>query len=111
MNTSTIADMLRADPSIADDIAGFCKQMNERKNRRVVKQHVEIIDKEELYSFADTCGGECTEADVLAAMKIIDIEPLLMEAKERQAKVESAIACGDCVTIEDAIAKFSEGGK
>lgn len=72
MNVSNIIDMIRADPSILDDVPAFIKRMNEKDQHRVVSSHIEVVDEEVTFSLAEFHGGECTAEDVAEAQRLRD---------------------------------------
>lgn len=106
MNTSTLMQLLRENPKLADDIPSWLKRLNERNIERVVKTRVETVEATVFESFADANGGEATERDVLDALALLAAEPLLAEAKERSEKVEAAIRSGEVITSEDLKAAY-----
>lgn len=108
MNTSTIVEMIKIDPTIENDISSFVKKMNEKTIRLSFKTKEIVIDSEVMASFAELNGGECTDKDVQYALSLMDQAPLLKEAEERLQKVKDAISSGEVSSVEDIITKFSE---
>lgn len=108
MNTSTIAEMIKEDPSILDDIPAFLEKMNLR-NIKQIKNVEKIVNQEEsLVSIADMNGGEATEKDVADAKLFLDSMPLLDEADTRYKKTVQAIQSGDVKSTQEIIEKFRE---
>lgn len=97
MNTSTIIDMIAADPAIPKDIAGFVKRMNAQTIKQTVSSHVTVIDKEVMVSLAELNGGPATDRNVQDALAILKQRPLLDEIHNRSELAKAAVMCGDVV--------------
>jgi hypothetical protein len=107
MNISTIIDMLKADPSIENDILKFVERMNVQDQVQVVRTRDVVIDEERIVSIAELNGGPATEADVQAALSLIAQEPLVLEADKRIEQVKAAIASGEVTSSAELTAKFA----
>lgn len=108
MNTSTIMEMIKADPSIADDPQAFITRMNEKNIRQV--RNVQMVTSAEEYftSIAEQNGGEATTKDVQYALELINKEPLLQELDDRYDKAQAAIINGEVSELPDLINVLSE---
>lgn len=101
-------DMIRNDPSILDDIAGFLKRMNEKNIKQVLSVKTVVADEVLITSIAKLNGGEATQQDIDTALALLMAEPLKQEALARLDKVVAAIDSGEISDSEAMTAKFSE---
>ena len=105
MNVAAIAAMIEADPTIPNDISGFVARMNAATISQVVQAPV-IVQQAvtQMVSVAQQNGGECTIADVQAAITQLGAKPYVDTAKTIFDAVVSALASGDKPTISAAFA-------
>lgn len=108
MNISTIADMIRSDPSIQADVPAFLKRMNAQDIKRVEQVRIEVEDVVTMLSMAELSGGEATERNVKDALALLAAEPLHKEADERFEKLRAAIASGEAKNTADIVSTFAE---
>lgn len=94
MNTSTIIDMIAADPKILDDIPGFVGRMNAKTITQTVRRHVEVVDETITISLAQQHGGDCTLANVAAAQAILARQPLVDATEQIAAAALAGIHAG-----------------
>lgn len=101
MNTSTIMDLIRNDPTIAGDPQIFMDQWNAKDISQIIK--VEKIVNEIIIqtSFAEQNGGICTQKDIDDAIELLRQEPLKAEAQKLFSVVQDAIDTGDIKTTAD----------
>ncbi len=99
MNVSTIADMLRNDPTIANDVPGFISRMNAKTQpvSVTVVTQTQVVDS--FTSTAETHGGPCTPADVAAAQATLTQAVWQDKATALLAGLQSAIAGGQVTSL------------
>ncbi len=100
MNIGSIIEMIKQDPSIKDDVAGFLARVNEKNIRQVDVIRTEIIEHECFVSVADRNGGEAVEEDVMAAIKALEIVPLLEQADRVHEQNIAMIQAGEITDID-----------
>lgn len=108
MNTSTIVDMIKADPTIIDDVPSFVTRMN-TKNIRQIRNVQTVVSEEEYFtSLAEQHGGAATEKDVQYAIDLMSKEPLLQDLDDRYDKAQAAIINGEVSEVTDLITILSQ---
>jgi len=95
MNVSTIQRMIRDDPSILSDVAGFLKRMNARNIRQVQTVKTVVSDVVKIVSIAEMNGGPATQRDVDDALAMTAKVPLFEEAEKYHAEIRSKIESGE----------------
>lgn len=109
MNIGLIVDLLKADPTIAQNIPAFIAKVNKQDTQQIQKS-ARVVDEEVVVttSFAEMNGGKATVQDVQNALKLIASEPLKSELDQRYIKVAAAIDAGQILNSQGIISKFSE---
>ena len=106
MNTSTLVEMIKKDPSILDDVPGLLKRLNEKTILHKYTVRERLVENETYISFAEQWGGEATERDVEEARKLVEQEPIKEEMHARLEAAKAAIEAGEIATVEDLKAKI-----
>lgn len=112
MNIGNLIDMLRQDPTLANDVPAFVKQLNEQNipvevTRAVVIQEAEIV----MVSRAEQCGGFATEDDVAKAQAVMAKEPLFKAADAVKDLILSSIYSGEVTDKATVVAAFADTAK
>lgn len=108
MNIGHLIELIKSDASLLDDVPAFISKMNKKNITVVTKTRTEVADKEETISLAERNGGELTQADIDAALKIIEQEPLKQKAEDKFCEVLSAINSGEVKTLDAVDLKIKE---
>lgn len=107
MNISKLIEMIKENPKIVENRQSLLDQLNEKNIKQTRQKRIILVDEEVIISFAELNGGPATDSDIDEALKYISKEPLLLEAKERQVKVETGIIDGTITNTEDILSVYS----
>ena len=90
MNISTIAEMIRQDPTIPGDIPGFLDRMNLQNRPYDQVTETTTVVSQRLRSIAEENGGPATDVDVKAAVAALDSEVATAKALSQTDRILTA---------------------
>lgn len=111
MNISKLADMLRDDPALANDVPAWLTSLNAKTISQTVKTSTVVVEETKLVSLAEMHGGEATAKDVSDAQALLTKEPLLASAYAKNQQIINDIESGVIKTTQELDQKYSGGSK